>query len=500
MLTIDSARSGAKRRIDALVRQAGARRRAGERFDWSVGQSVAFVLDLLIATYALGLAVILVTGGVDLGVVSLNQPAKPILVLLIVVPLRVTLSERSWLLSMAQRAIPWRLAPVRIIAFERVPPAIIDTAFAMAATCAASVAVGFMANLLLTPSRMRSFAMPFRHEKLAEIFAAWDSGWYFDIASRGYYFNADGQSSVAFFPLYPMLMRTAAWPFGGGEKAIWTGGIIVSCAAFALSLLALHRLTQHLCGDREAARRAVLYLALFPFSFFFTRVYAEAVFLLTSVLAVSRAYEGRWWHAGLWGALATLTRPNGILIGLPLGLLALGRRPAPRGLARRFATLLPVPVALAGYCAYVYTLSGDPLAWLSAQAHWGYSLGHPPWEQLLKMLARIVKYGFHDYFFVSKMAAFDLFHGATALIFLALVPLICKRLGIALGAYVLVSLLVPLSSNSLVGIGRYAAVLFPAFMLVGSFKSPRLHEGILVCASLFLALFVCLFVTLHPIF
>jgi hypothetical protein len=145
-------------------------------------------------------------------------------------------------------------------------------------------------------------------------------------------------------------------------------------------------------------------------------------------------------------------------------------------------------------------LSGDPLAWLSAQAHWGYWLWHPPWEQLLKMIGRLVKYGCYDYFFVSKMAPYRLFHGVAALIFLALTPAIFKRLGAPLGAYVLVSLLVPLSGNALEGVGRYAAVLFPAFVLLGSVTSRRSHEAILISGSLFLALFVCLFSTGRPIY
>lgn len=474
---------------------------ADEGIGWSVRRSMAFVLDLLIATYALGLVVIFVTGGVDLGVVSLNEAAKPILILLIVIPLRVTLGEDSWLLERTRRLVQ-KLTPVWTMALDRIhiSPAVADVAFALVATRAATFFIAFVANLLYTPYSVRAFAMPFKREKFAQIFAAWDSGWYFDIASRGYYFNAHGQSSIAFFPLYPMLMRAGAWPFGGTDKAIWTAGILVSCLAFAGALLAIHRLTERIFGDREVARRAVLYLAIFPFSLFFTRVYAESAFLLTSVLAVSRAYDGRWWRAGMWGALATLARPNGILIGLPLALLALGGRPAAPVLASRFTALLLIPVALAGYGAYVYTLSGDPLAWLSAQAHWGYSLGHPPWQQLLKMIGRIVKYGFHDYFFVSTMAPFRLFHGVVALIFLALTPAIFKRLGVAMGAYVLASLLVPLSGNALEGVGRYAAVLFPAFMLVGSFKSPRLHEAILIVASLFLALFVGLFGTGRPIY
>lgn len=469
---------------------------------WSVRRSAAVILDFLIAAYVLALVVIIATGGVDLGIVSFNQAAKPLLMLLIAIPLRIALGGRSWPVETTRRSVPPWLMTVWTRALDRARACegLADVMFAVAVTRAATFAIGLIANLLFPASQQRSFVMPFEHAKFAEIFAAWDSGWYFDIASRGYYFNPDGQSSVAFFPLYPLLMRALAWPFGGTEKAIWVAGVVISCTAFVLALLAVHRLTRRMFGDREIARRAVLYLAVFPFSIFFTRVYAESIFLLTSVLAVSRACDRRWWRAGAWGALATLARPNGILIAVPLAILALGGRPPARALAGRFGALLPIPAALAAYCAYVYGLSGDPLAWLSTQVQWGYSLGHPPWEQLLAMIARIEKYGAYDYFFVSRMAPFQLFHGVTALIFLALAPAIFTRLGVAMGAYVLVSLLIPLSGNALEGVGRYAAVLFPAFMLVASVKSWLLHETILIAAPLFLALFVCLFVTLHPIY
>src|SRR6266508_3281442 len=373
---------------------------AAERGVWSVRRSTALALDLIIAVYSVALVVVLTTGGVDLGFVTLNDASKPILVLLIAVPLRITLGHPFFLLEMPWRSALPQLTTIRRMTIGGVPPAMVDVAFVVVVTRVASFSIGFIANLLFVgPSRVRAFTMPFRNEKFAEIFAAWDSGWYFDIASRGYYFNPHGQSSIAFFPLYPMLMRAVAWPMGGTEKMIWLAGILISCTAFALALLALHRLTERVTGDREAAGRTIFYLAVFPFSLFFTRVYAESVFLLMTVLAVSRAHDGRWWRAGLWGALATLTRPNGITIGLPLACLALAGQPAARELARRFIALLLIPIALAGYCAYVYTLSGDPLAWLSAQVHWGYSLGHPPWEQLLKMIGRVVKHGLYDYFF-----------------------------------------------------------------------------------------------------
>ena len=455
-------------------------------------------LDVIILAYAVAL-VLFLAGIRDLGFATIARREKPLLILLIAIPLRLAVGGPSWLIAQARRAVR-DPAALRAATVERVPPAILDPLFALAVIRVGSIFVAFVANVMFPATRLRAIEMPFRQAKFFEIFAAWDSGWYFDIARRGYYWNPDGQSSIAFFPLYPMLIRAGAWPFGGGEHALWLSAISISALAYFLALVALHRFTARWSGDREVARRTVLYLAIFPFALFFTRVYAESVFLLTSVLAVSRAWDGRWWRAGVWGALATLARPNGILIAIPLGLLALRDRPGPLVLARRSTALSLLPLALAGFCAFAYSLSGDPLAWLHAQSQWGYSLGHPPWQLLLSLLGRMLKHGVYDYFFVSPMAPFRLFHGMAALGFLALTPAVFKRLGTAMGAYVLASLLVPLSGNALEGIGRYAAVLFPVFMVLGGVRSQRLHEALLIVAALLRSLFVILFVTLRPIY
>ena len=467
---------------------------------WRPALILAFLLDSLIAIYAAVLLISAITD-LDLGPLTPDHLEKTILTLLIVVPLRIALGGHSWLLDLWLRARP-NLAGLRHRALERLTPAVVDVLSIVIVTRLATFTIGFVANLVFPAGRARAWQMPFEYQRFAEIFAAWDSGWYFDIARRGYYWHADHQSSVAFFPLYPMLMRLAAWPFGGTDRAVWLAGIVISCTAFVLALMALYRFTERVCGSRQVAQRTILYLAVFPFSLFFTRVYTESVFLLTTVLAISRAYDRRWVAAGLWGALATLCRPNGLLIALPLALMAIDRRdePPPRAVAMRLAALLPIPLALGAYSAYVYTLSGDPLGWLTAQANWGNSIGNPPWRLLLTMIGQLVKHGWYDYFFVAPYAPFRLFHGLTGLLFVMLVPAIFKRLGVAMGAYVLVSLLVPLSATALEGIGRYAAVLFPVFMLAGTIRSPRAHELILIVCSHFHALFICLFVTLRPIY
>jgi len=65
---------------------------------------------------------------------------------------------------------------------------------------------------------------------------------------------------------------------------------------------------------------------------------------------------------------------------------------------------------------------------------------------------------------------------------------------------VAVSLYVPLTGNALEGIGRYAATLFPVFILLGQVRSRRVHEAILIGGALVLSLLTSLFVGFYPIY
>jgi hypothetical protein len=464
-------------------------------------RSLPGLLDAAIAAYGVaGLAYVL-TGGIDLGFVSVRRFSKPFLLLLMLVALRVAIRQESWLTrALARLRRGLAEAGSRLERRTAWAPAACDAAFAVLVVHLVVKLTAFYATLLFPPVRPRPFELPFAWTKLADTFAAWDSGWYFTIARRGYYYDPSGQSSIAFFPLYPLLVRALAWPFGGGDRAVWTAGIALSYGCFFLALTVLHRLSEATLGGRESARRTVLYVAVFPFAYFFTQVYTESLFLLVTVAAVAAAIGSRWGLAGLFGALAALTRPNGILIAVPLGLLALSGRPRPLELARRALALSPVPAALGLFCAYAYRLSGDPLAWLHAQGHWGYTVGNRPWVELMRLVDGLERFGFYGYFFSDPLAPYYFAHGAVALFLLALLPSVFARLGPALGAYVAVSLYVPLSGNALEGIGRYAATLFPVFMLLGGIRSRRAHEALLIAGALVLSLLASLFATFHPIY
>src|SRR5918995_5399805 len=90
--------------------------------------------------------------------------------------------------------------------------------------------------------------------------ARWDSVWYLRIADSGY---GDSAPRAAFFPLYPLLVRTLATPFGASEPALLLAAYALSLAAFLGALFLLHRLAELELG-RRLARPALLLLAVFP--------------------------------------------------------------------------------------------------------------------------------------------------------------------------------------------------------------------------------------------
>src|SRR5205807_8304264 len=128
---------------------------------------------------------------------------------------------------------------------------------------------------------------------------------FLEIAERGY-----DHASAAFPPLYP----AALWLLGhvlGGQYVL--AGIAISLAAALGSFVLLHRLAETRLGA-DGARRAVLYLAVFPMSLFLQAVYSESLFLLLALAAFVLAERGRHLEAGVAAGLAILTRAIGIAL------------------------------------------------------------------------------------------------------------------------------------------------------------------------------------------
>ena len=218
-----------------------------------------------------------------------------------------------------------------------------------------------------------------------DAFARHDSGWYFDIARKGYDASAavaGGRSNIAFAPVYPMLMRYVGRLFGRAPGDVYLAGIVVSWVSFVLAMVVLYRLAA-LDLPRRRAERAVLLTAIFPFSFFFGAVYTESTFLLFTLLVFYGFRTRRWVLGGVAGAVATATRVTGIMMWPALAWIA-WRAAKPTGRDRGWPQRPALGVAtlgFVGYCAYIYDLTGQPLLWATALTRWGsgYHPGGAPW-------------------------------------------------------------------------------------------------------------------------
>ena len=369
-----------------------------------------------------------------------------------------------------------------------------------------SAIVGFLTTLAFPLDRPQPVTVFGAPSPFWDQFTRYDAGWYYQIARYGYWFVPGGPSAgidkpgkIAYFPVYPLLMRYTGRLFGRTPGDLYLGGILVSWVAFAAALVALFWLAR-LDLPREGARRAALLAAVFPFSFFFGLVYTESVFLLLAVVAFYAFRTRRWMAGGVAGGLATATRVNGILMLIALAWIAWKNAgDSRRDRVHAALGLALVPVGIASYSAYVYYLSGHPFEWARSISLWGYHPGGPPWTPLAHMVHQLVT---HPYLYLTTdpIALYDTLYGVTALLFAVAIPFVWRKLGAVYGLFMLMNLYLPLSSGVLEGLGRYCSVLFPAFIWLASIRSRFVYTTLVVVFALFYTLGLALFTTLHPLF
>ncbi len=311
--------------------------------------------------------------------------------------------------------------------------------------------------------------------------ARFDAGWYADIATKGYGYTPGQQSSVAFFPAYPLAIR------GLGLLGVETfiAGVLLTILCGLAAVVLFSRWASHLRGE-EAARDAGLLLVLYPFAFFlYGAMYSDALFLLLLVSAFYLLERGQLLPAVLLGAVATAARP--VAPALVLGLLA--RRlewKHQRGEKWNLWDALPVlaGLGLVLYVLYLWHTFGEPFAFAKVQSAPGWDQ-RPGWRTWLKVR------WFQG--FSSSMTLADglrlVGHAAFSLGALVLVWPTVKRLGWGYGAYVAAMVGMPtLSSKDFMGMGRYLLAAFPLFLTLALLlrERPRLRWGVLATSAVLL--------------
>jgi len=301
----------------------------------------------------------------------------------------------------------------------------------------------------------------------------WDTLHYQAIAERGY-----GAFDSALFvpPLYPGLIRLTS-------RLIYSdsllSALIVSNVAALAGMAAFYSLARAEAADPSRARRAVLYLSIFPTGFFWFAGYTESLLLLFSSVALLAARRSRWLVSGLAAGLAALSRLTGALLIVPVGasaLLAVRKDRSWRPIVAAGGALLG---ALA-FPLYVWLGMGlSPLAPIevqAARAQGGFAF---PGVNLTIAIQRLAG---------GEANFADLFDLALLLLFIGLAVPVWRQLSRPLALFYLGYLLLHLSRVAeiapLLGMARYVLVLFPAYLvLAGWGRRPWIHRLIVYLSA-----------------
>ena len=311
-----------------------------------------------------------------------------------------------------------------------------------------------------------------------DLYARWDAGWYFGIASVGYpsAFNPAGQSSIAFFPGLPLVMRALRVLL---DVNLWVAGILAVILAFLWALTYVYRLALQDDLSPDQARASVMFLAWYPFAVCYNAILTESLFLLAAAGAFYHFRRSERWKAGLFGLLAGLLRPNGCLLSIPLALVSLiafarsrGWLPGARrgdvmgwpALAAQIAVASLPGIGMLAYSAYVNSRTGNPFAWAAAQQAWGRGTV-AGFAVLNEWITFIGSQGLSA--FLRGYAVWILEASAAFFALGAIWPIV-RRFGLPYGAFVVISVLPPLITMGPISLGRYTAPLFPIFLWLGA--------------------------------
>jgi len=331
-----------------------------------------------------------------------------------------------------------------------------------------------------------------KHSLISNFFlspwANFDGVYYLLIAANGYTANA------GFFPLFPLSLHLTTSIFAPDKSGLpfhsiqYFTALLLVGLYFLIALIALYKLLRIDYKD-SVALSTIVFILLFPTSFFFASIYSESLFLLLSVLAFYFARKKRWILASLCGGLLTATRLVGIAI-IPALICEFIK-----GEKTLFKTkALPLFFTILGILSYTwFNLQkwGNAFYFIETQGDLqnNRSVTTPIFipqtiYRYIKIMTTVSPSHFEWWVALLEISTF---------IFTVLMLFVAwkKRLRLSYIIFGAVCFLIPISSGTFTGLPRYSLVLFPIFIALALVKSKIIKTvysivGIILLFILFL--------------
>ena len=171
----------------------------------------------------------------------------------------------------------------------------------------------FFGLLIIVINYLYAYGSWALHEKkfypFLNMWHKWDTISYVAIAKEGYEIIGDNKVRIVFLPFYPFLIKVFALIF----KNYILSALIISNLCYILALIFLYKLVKENFSEKIGFR-SILYLSIFPTSYFLYAGYSESTFLFLAIASFYFAKKGKWLFALAFTSLAVLTKFFGVLL------------------------------------------------------------------------------------------------------------------------------------------------------------------------------------------
>jgi Gpi18-like mannosyltransferase len=343
------------------------------------------------------------------------------------------------------------------------------------------------------------------HHNVTHELANWDGLWYRALAHKGYpTHRSDAQTTLGFFPLYPLVMWVVAHPFSWltTHGAIWSltvAGMVVSVAGGLIATVIIYRLAKGWWGQ-QSARRATAFFCLFPGSVVFSMVYGEGLLIPLAAGCILALQRRRWLLAGVLAGFATAVQPDAVAI-VPVCVVAAVlelHRHGWRDLEARRSLFAPVlsVTGLAAVALFLWAWTGTPFATLHAQHHaWGEKTDPLALWNLAHRLAHEISFQHFNHPTINLNLVLGL---AGAIVLIGMLVLVFKtrrQISVEAIVWTLGIALLAVTSEYTPPNPRLIITAFPAVLVVGHYVRGRAFSVLLwVSGALLVAMSAVTFV------
>lgn len=368
--------------------------------------------------------------------------------------------------------------------------------------------------------QFRGFAIVQPPASLLGCFANWDGVWYSDIADHGYTYDSRQGSNVIFFPGYSCLAALVSRLTSFNTTVsllIVSHGCFLSC----IYLMQKYLIARFPDLTADKILLTLLAFAFSPMSFFFRMAYAESLFCLI-ILLVLYGIKRRWpfWVLVVIAGAGSAVRLVGLSLSCVLAMHLWDSRFS--GNQRYWLKWLMLPMGAWGvllFMSFLSTAFGDP--WIFSSNHVFFNTN----VRADSLLVRLGKLLILEPLWITYMPDSQLYWAKSgdqgdALFSLSFMNPIFFFATVAIVAYgsgarylnryecVLSVLLLAIPyiskgyDNAMLGHGRYASVVIPAYWVIGGLlqKMPSELQFIVVaCGAVFMTLYATLFAAWHII-